>query len=419
VTRPASNPTAVVQDAYRHEWARVVAATARYTGDLDLAEECAQDAFVAALETWPHAGVPANPGAWLTTTARRKAIDQLRRSSTLRGKLPLLVEPDVSESDAEEESVIADDSLRLVFTCCHPAIASETQAALTLRLVCGVPTADIARLFLVSEPTMAARITRGKRKIQVARIPFAMPREEELQQRLDAALTVILLFFTAGHTATTGGDLVNREVTVRAIALGRQLHALLPEQPEVAGLLAVMLLTDARRAARVDAAGELVLLDNQDRMLWDLGQVAEGRALAELALEAPRPLGRFALQGAISAMHSGPRAADTDWSVVVGLYDQLLEVWPSPVVALNRAVAVASVDGPSAGLDAVSGLSGDTTLSRYHYLPAVQADLLRRQGDWEASAEHYRQALTRVQNDVERRFLQARLAEVTSMRDSG
>jgi RNA polymerase sigma-70 factor (ECF subfamily) len=246
-----------------------------------------------------------------------------------------------------------------------------------------------------------------------------MPREEDLQQRLDAALTVILLFFTAGYTATTGGDLVNREVTVRAIALGRQLHALLPEQPEVAGLLAVMLLTDARRAARVDAAGELVLLDDQDRMLWDLGQVAEGRALAELALEAPRPFGRFALQGAISAMHSGPRAADTDWSVVVALYDQLLEVWPSPVVALNRAVAVASVHGPSAGLDAVSGLSGDTTLSRYHYLPAVQADLLRRQGDWEASAEHYRQALTRVRNDVERRFLQARLAEVASMRDSG
>lgn len=405
-----------VQAAYRDEWTRVLAATVRVCGDLDLAEESVQDAFVAALDAWPRKGVPANPGAWLTTAARRKALDQLRRASTLRGKLPLLVEPEASATDvdSQEESVIADDRLRLVFTCCHPAIAPETQTALTLRLVCGVPTGDIARLFLVSESTMAARITRGKRKIQVARIPFAMPQVSDLSERLDAVLTVIHLFFTAGYTTTTGGQLVDREITMRAIALGRLLHALMPREREVAGLLALMLLTDARRGARVDAAGDLVLLEDQDRLLWDLDEVVEGRSLTEAALVGPDPHGRFALQAAIAAVHSGPRAADTDWSVVVHLYDRLLGVWPSPVVALNRAVAVAMAEGPQAGLVAVSEIEPDVALTRYHYLPAVKADLLRRQGELEAAAEQYRQALARVQNDVERQFLQRRLAEVTT-----
>jgi RNA polymerase sigma-70 factor (ECF subfamily) len=409
-----------VQAAYREEWARVLAATARSCGDLDLAEECVQDAFVAALHVWPQKGVPDNPAAWLTTTAKRKAVDQLRRASTLQGKLPLLVEPESSTMDAQgqEESVIADDRLRLVFTCCHPAIAPETQAALTLRLVCGVPTNDIARLFLVSESTMAARLTRGKRKIQVARIPFAMPQASDLDERLGAVLTVIHLFFTAGHTATTGSQLADREVTMRAMALGRLLHELMPGQREVDGLLAVILLTDARRDARVDGRGNLVLLEDQDRLHWDLGEVAEGRALAEAALTGPEPHGRFALQAAIAAVHCGPRAEDTDWSLVVRLYDHLLEVWPSPVVALNRAVAVAMTDGPDAGLVAVSEIEADPSLTRYHYLPAVKADLLRRTGQREAAAEQYRQALARVQNDVERRFLQGRLTEVTAVRRS-
>ncbi len=345
----ATSPVAAaVQEAYRGEWTRVLAATVRVTGDLGLAEECVQDAFVAALDTWPVNGVPANPGAWLTTTAKRRALDSLRRASTLRGKLPLLIEPEsvTGEVQRQEESVIADDRLRLVFTCCHPALSAETQAALTLRLVCGVPTADIAQLFLVSETTMAARITRGKRKIEVARIPFVMPQASDLEHRLDAVLTVIHLFFTAGHTATSGDALVDREVAVRAVRLGRLLHALLPSHPEVAGLLALMLLTDA----------------------WDLEQITEGRALTLEAMSTSGPPGRYALQAAIASAHAGPRPEDTDWTLVVSLYDRLLEVWPSPVVQLNRAVAVSMSNGPQAGLEAIDSITEDSALRDYHYL---------------------------------------------------
>ncbi|HEX5016257.1 MAG TPA: RNA polymerase sigma factor [Actinomycetes bacterium] len=405
-----------MDDAYRREWAQVLATTVRVAGDLDIAEECVQEAFVSALAAWDADGVPANTGAWLTTVAKRKALDHLRRASTARSKLPLLIEPEVvdPEDEGDEVSVIPDDRLRLVFTCCHPALSPETQVALTLRLVCGLPTANIAQTFLVSESTMAARITRGKKKIQVARIPFVMPQPEDLEERLDAVLTVIHLFFTAGHTAASGNELVDREVVVRAIELGRQLTALMPGHPEAQGLLALMLLTDARRASRVDAEGELVLLAEQDRSLWDQDAITEGLALERGAMAQDRAAGRFALQAAIAGVHaSAPSASMTDWPAIVSLYDQLLVVWPTPVVALNRAAAIAMADGPAAGLEALDDAASSPALRGYHYVPAARADLLRQLGRDAEAAEEYRQALLMVGNDVERRFLQRRLAEVT------
>jgi RNA polymerase sigma-70 factor (ECF subfamily) len=403
-----------VDDAYRREWTQVLATTVRVTGDLDLAEECVQEAFVIALDKWSIDGLPDNPGAWLTTTARRKALDQVRRDSTLRSKLPLLLEPEAVADEGEGASVIGDDRLRLVFTCCHPSLGADTQVALTLRLVCGLPTEDIARTFLVSESTMAARITRGKKKIQIARIPFAMPQESDLADRLDAVLTVIHLFYTAGHTATVGSSLVNDEVARRAIDLARLLYELMPDQGEVEGLLALLLLTHARRESRLDVDGNLVLLSEQDRSKWDRASLSEGLLLAGLALSRAEPLGRYALQAAIAAVHARAESADaTDWPMIVQLYDDLEIVWPSPVVRLNRAVAVGMADGPEAGLAVVEELEGDPALRRYHYLPATRADLLRRMGRREEAAEAYRRALVLVGNDVERRFLQRRLAEVT------
>lgn len=404
-----------VDDAYRREWAQVLAATVRVAGDLDLAEECVQEAYIAALERWDTDGVPDRPGAWLTTTARRKALDQLRRHQALQRKIPLLIEPEADETARDEEaSVIPDDRLRLVFTCCHPALAPETQVALTLRLVCGLPTPAIARTFLVSESTMAARITRGKKKISLAHIPFVMPTDDDLQERLDAVLTTLHLFFTAGHTASSGDDLVDREVTVRALELGRLLSDLMPGQPEVQGLLALMLLTDSRRTARVDDVGELVLLEDQDRSRWDADEIAEGRLLAARALVGPEPHGRFALQAAIAAVHARASTWEqTDWPLIVRLYDDLLSVWPSPVVQLNRAAAVAMADGPQAGLAVLDRVAGDPALKGYHYLPAARADLLRRLGRDAEAADEYRQALLVVGNDVERRYLERRLADVS------
>lgn len=405
-----------VDDAYRREWAQVFATTVRVAGDLDIAEDCVQDAFVSALTAWEADGIPANPGAWLTTVARRKALDRLRRASTAQAKLPLLLEPEtVDPPSGEEAPVIGDDRLRLVFTCCHPALSPETQVALTLRLVCGLPTASIAQTFLVSVPTMAARITRGKKKISVARIPFVMPSESDLDERLDAVLTAIHLFFTAGHTAGSGNMLVDREVVIRAIELGRQLEALMPGQSEVAGLLALMLLTDSRRDSRVDDAGELVLLSDQDRSRWDHAEIAEGERLSRHACADGVAPGRFLLQAQIAAEHAtAPTAAATDWVQIVALYDQLLGVWPTPVVHLNRAVAVAMADGPAAGLVELDAVASDPVLRRYHYVPATRADLLRRLGRNTEAAEEYRQALIMVANDTERRFLQQRLAEVSA-----
>jgi RNA polymerase sigma-70 factor (ECF subfamily) len=417
----ADDVNRALTDAHRHEWAQVLAATVRVAGDLDLAQECAQDAYLSALETWRRDGIPRSPGAWLTTAARRKALDSHRRAAALRAKIPLLIEaydggPPSPETQLTEMDQIPDDRLRLVFTCCHPALAREAQVALTLRLVCGLTTDQIAHAFLVSEPTMAARVTRAKKKISGARIPYRVPDSHELPERLDAVLTVVHLVFTAGHTAATGDALVRPDLVERAIELCRVLVELMPDEREVRGLLALMLVTDARRSTRVDDAGRLILLEDQDRSRWDHAAIASCRVMVLEGLRGGRP-GRFVIQAAIAALHAEASSfADTDWGQVVDLYDLLLEAWPSPVVALNRVVAVGFRSGPAAGLSALDELESEAgrSLSTYHYLPAARADFLRRLGQREAAAASYRLALELVENDVERSFLEDRLATVAA-----
>jgi len=391
----------------------VLAATVRVASDLDLAEECVQEAYVAALDGWVREGIPDRPGAWLTTTARRRALDAHRRAATLRAKLPLLVEPDVEPGPGGDgmDDPIPDDRLRLVFTCCHPALAREAQVALTLRLVCGLTTAEIARAFLVSEPTMAARVTRAKKKISAARIPYRVPGAAELPERLDAVLTVVHLLFTTGHTAPAGDALVRSDLVDRAIGLARMLLALMPDELEVRGLLGLLLLTDARRDTRVDPDGRLLLLEEQDRSRWDRGAIGEGSALVLAGLRG-RP-GRFALQGAIAALHAeAPSYERTDWPQVLAVYDALLRAWPSPVVALNRAVALAMVAGPAAALAEVEALERDGRLAGYRYLAATKADLLRRLDRRAEAAAAYQTALDLADNAAERTFLARRLADL-------
>jgi RNA polymerase sigma-70 factor, ECF subfamily len=414
----AASVERAVAEAHRREWAFVLAATARIARDLDLAEECVQEAYVAALTAWGRNGVPRRPGAWLTTTAKRKALDALRRGQTLRSKLPLLVEPDEpDEADMENPTgAVPDDRLRLIFTCCHPALSREARVALTLRLICGVGTGDIARAFLVSEPTMAARITRAKKKISAARIPYRVPEAYELPERLDAVLTVIHLLYTTGHTAPSGEELVRGDLVERALDLARMLRELMPDEREVRGLLALLLVTDARRSTRTDDHGRLLLLEEQDRSAWDHSAIEEGHQLVLGALRGGNP-GRYALQAAIAALHAAaPSYDETDWPQILALYDELLKVWPSPVVALNRAVAVAMVRGPEAGLDEVEALEREGRLSGYRYLSATKADLLRRLGRHPEAALSYRAALELADNEAERRFLSARLAESTGRR---
>jgi RNA polymerase sigma factor (sigma-70 family) len=403
---------AAVAEAHRHEWAYVLAATVRVTRDIDLAEECVQDAYARALRSWEGSGVPDRPGAWLTTVARRRALDLLRRGSTAARLLPLLVEEATSAGPGDPELPdVEDDRLRLVFTCCHPALSREAQVALTLRLVCGLTTAEVARAFLLSEPTMAARITRAKKKIAAARIPYRVPRPPELPSRVEAVLSVVHLLFTTGHTAPVGERLVRRDLVERSLHLARMLRSLLPDEPEVAGLLALVLLTDARRPGRTGPEGELVLLQDQDRGAWDRGAIREGAALVREAL-GRRP-GRFTLMAAIAAVHSeAPSWEDTDWAEIVGLYDLLLDVWPSPVVALNRAVAVGFCDGPSAGLGLLEGLAQEPQLAGYGYMATARADFLRRLGREEEARAAYEEALALSDNAVERRFLSGRLEEV-------
>jgi RNA polymerase sigma-70 factor (ECF subfamily) len=425
---PDPEVSAAVADAHRREWAFVLAATARVCRDIDVAEECVQDAYVAALDAWSRQGVPRNPGAWLTTAARRRALDVQRRDRTLRSKLPLLIEPgsppgtradpagEPSEAGlaAGEDDVIPDDRLRLVFTCCHPALAREAQVALTLRLVCGLATAEIARAFLVSEPTMAARVTRAKKKISVARIPYRVPGPAELPDRLDAVLTVIHLLYTTGHTAPTGPELVRAELVDRAIGLARMVCELMPDEREARGLLALLLLTDARRATRTAADGRLLLLEEQDRSRWDRTAIAEGTALVSDGLRGrPGPPGRFLLQAAIAGVHAeAPSYAGTDWPQLLLLYDELVSAWPTPVVALNRAVVHAMTDGPAAGLADIEAIEREGRLAGYRYLPAARADLLRRLGRHEDAAEAYQTALGLTENAAERAFLAGRIAEV-------
>ncbi len=404
---------AAVADAHRREWAYVLAATVRVAGDIDLAEECVQDAFARALATWPEAGVPARPGAWLTTVARRRAIDVRRRRSTADRFLPLLAEPDGPVAAGEvDRAEVGDDRLRLIFTCCHPAIGTDAQVALTLRLLCGLTTAEVARAFLVAEATMAARITRVKKKIAAARIPYRVPPLAELPARVDAVLSVVHLVFSTGHTAPAGADLVRRDLVERSLELARMLRALLPDDTDVAGLLALIVLTDARRPARVGGDGSLVLLADQDRGRWDGSAIAEGIGLVREAL-GRRPPGRFALMAAIAAVHAeAPTWQATDWAEIVGLYDLLVAVWPSPVVALNRAVAVGFADGPQAGLDALDALATEPVLAAYSYLAASRADFLRRLGRTSDARLAYREALLLSENTVERDFLAGRLDQL-------
>ncbi len=410
-TTPAA-VAAAVADAHRSEWALVLAAAVRVTRDLDAAEECAQEAFASALTAW-RSGVPARPGAWLTTAAKRRALDLLRSAAVARRALPLLVDDRVEPGPEEglDGDELPDDRLRLVATCCHPALAQEALVALTLRLVCGLSTADVARAFLVPEPTMAARITRAKKKIALARVPYRVPPAAELGERVAAVLAVVHLLFTTGHTAPAGSALVRRDLVERALDLARLLRRLLPTDPDVAGLLALLLLTDARRETRTAPDGRLLLLEEQDRSRWDRRSVAEGVALVREALRS-RPPSRYALQAAIEAVHAeAPSWSDTDWGEVLALYGVLCSVWPSPVVALNRAVALALARGPAAGLAAVDALSGDPQLAGYPYLPATRADLLRRLGRRNEAGAAYRQALALTSNEAERRFLQARIEE--------
>ncbi|SFG46228.1 RNA polymerase sigma factor [Streptomyces mirabilis] len=415
---PWADVETAVADAHRRGWALVLAATVRVAHDLDLAEECVQEAYAAALTSWARDGIPNNPAAWLTTAAKRRAMDVARREQTFRSKLPLLVTSEETEDKVavdepavvEPEAVIPDERLRLIFMCSHPALAQEAQLTLTLRLVCGVTTADIARALLVSEPTMAARMTRAKKKISAARIPFRLPGAAELPDRLRAVLGVIHLLFTTGHTAPSGASLVRTDLVDQSLKLTRMLRELMPDEREVRGLLALLLVTDARRATRVDSDGRLLRLEDQDRSLWDRPAMAEAHDLIVDGLRGGRP-GRYVLQAAIASLYAQAPSYDrTDWPQIVTLYDELLSAWPSPVVALNRTVAVSMVSGPAQALEEVAKLEKDARLARYQYLPAVKADLLHRLGRSQEAATAYRQALELTGNDAERAFLAERLA---------
>jgi len=402
---------AAVADAHRREWAYVLAATVRVAGDIDVAEECVQDAYARALTTWPAQGIPDRPAAWLTTVARRRAIDVQRRRATHDRFLPELAGADEEGAEPPGVPEIADDRLRLIFTCCHPSLSPEAQVALTLRLVCGLTTGEVARMFLVQESTMAARLTRAKKKIAAAHIPYRVPELAELPERTDNVLTVVHLVFTTGHTAPVGSDLVRTDLVEQALYLARMLRTLVPDDADVAGLLALILLTHARRTTRLSPDGSLSLLSEQDRTRWDAAEITEGLGLVREALHR-RPPGRYALMAAIAAVHAeAPTWSATDWSELVGLYDLLVIIWPSPVVALNRAVAVGFAEGPGAGLKALDELAGEPQLASYAYLPSARADFLKRLGRIDEAAAAYAEALALTDNDVEREFLRARLDE--------
>jgi RNA polymerase sigma-70 factor, ECF subfamily len=405
VVREARDVAQLVEAAHRECWSVVLASTVRLTRDLDLAEDCAQDAFVQALRTWPD-GVPDNPAGWLTTVARRLALDRLRRETTLRRKLPLLIEDPVAPGESEQPT----DPLRLVFTCCHPALARDSQIALTLRLICGLTTREVAAGLLISEATAAARITRAKKKIAAAGIPYRIPADHELAERLDVVLTVVQLVYTAGHVAH-GPDLTRTDLTGRALELAHLLVRLMPTEPEPEALLALLQLTQARGDARVSADGELVLLADQDRSRWDVKLLAEGVSRATAALQ--RGTGRFALQAAVAGLHvTAPSWEKTDWHQVVRMYDAMLLSWPSPIVALNRAAAHSFVPGAdlTVVLAELDALSKEPALKTYAYLPATRADVLTRLGRTGEAITCYDDAIALTANDTERRFLTRRRA---------
>lgn len=403
---------AAVATAFRAEWGQVVATLIRVTGDWDLAEECAQDAFTQALARWRRDGIPDRPGAWLTTTARHRAVDRLRREAVGAAKLREVATMAYELDPVDDDSAVPDDRLRLMFTCCHPALAVESRVALTLRTLAGLSTAEIARAFLVSEQTMSKRLVRAKHKIKNAGVPYRVPPAQLLPERTPSVLAVLYLLFNEGYCATAGADLIRRGLSAEAIRLARVLAQLMPDEPEAVGLLALMLLQDARRDARLDGSGDLVTLPEQDRSRWDFGQLAEGTALLDGALRRGRP-GRYQIQAAIAACHGAARRSeDTDWAQIAGLYAQLMRFSPSPIVALNQAVAVGMADGPEIGLRLVDRLAAAGALAGYHLLPATRADLLRRlERHTEASAA-YGEALSLANTDAERRYLRRRITEL-------
>ena len=412
----SSDATSAVEAVYRSDWGRIVATLIRLVGDFDLAEESAQEAFTAAVDQWRAEGVPEFPRAWIIQTARHKAIDRIRRQTRFAEKLESYAVNELGPASEEpdyDNNEIPDDRLRLIFTCCHPALALEAQVALTLRTLCGLETDEIARAFLVPSTTMAQRLVRAKRKIRDAGIPYVVPGTDDMAERLDAVLTAIYLVFNEGYAATRAGPLVRTDLCVEAIRLGRLVRTLMAPRSsaEVTGLVALMLLHDARREARLDQAGDIVILEEQNRSLWNQTQIAEALPLVEEALR--NEPGPYALQAAIAALHcKAPRAEDTDWPQIVGLYDFLERVQPSPIVSLNRAVALAMAEGPRPALAIIDTLAAAGDLENYYLLHAARADLLRRLGDSADAAKSYRRALALVTNDSERRFLERRLREV-------